>query len=272
MVTSFQRTDYTKAGYGKAILSDLINSDISKSRSYYNNMHNYSLYNTCLLIHQMALSSIEFSPCASFTRWKQLGYSVNKGQHGMTVLVPITVKYKDKETDEEKSFIKFKAVNGVFALSQTNCKKFDIMDIKLNGYNFVKALNTLKLSIEDFSTIRGNCGGYATQNDTIAINSLLNEKEQVHTLFHEIAHQVLKHTKSNDLSRGLKEFEADTVAYLTMKILGIDNEQVKAETKHYITNWVGSDNKCKELLTDKEVRRLLKAVDTIIKAGEDIKS
>ena len=42
MTTTIQRTDYTKNGYGKKILLDLINSPMEKSRAYYNNMHNYS--------------------------------------------------------------------------------------------------------------------------------------------------------------------------------------------------------------------------------------
>ena len=127
MVTNsnFQRVDYTKAGYGKAILSDLINSDISKSRSYYNNMHNYSLYNTCLLLHQMALSGIEFSPCASFTRWKQLGYHVNKGQHGMTVLVPITVKYKAESASD---YTTARVITGVANNSVTNINIIDLLE------------------------------------------------------------------------------------------------------------------------------------------------
>ena len=269
MTTTIQRTDYTKNGYGKKILLDLINSPMEKSRAYYNNMHNYSLYNTCLLMYQMAYNNIEFSPCCSFTRWKQLGYHVNKGQRAMTVLVPQVIKFTDDETGEERKFIKFKAINGVFAMSQTNCKKFDILNVNLTGYDFSKALEKLNLKIEQFSEIDGNCGGYATRKGTIAINSLLNNKEQVHTLFHEIAHHVLNHTNSNcTLPRDVKEFEADTVAYTTMKILGIDNEKLKAETKSYIKNWVGNDTRLKELLTDKQVKRILKATETILKAGE----
>ena len=38
MATTIQRTDYTKNGYGKKILLDLINSPMEKSRAYYNNI------------------------------------------------------------------------------------------------------------------------------------------------------------------------------------------------------------------------------------------
>ena len=256
------------------ILLELINSTEEESRMYYHNMYNYSLYNTSLLAFQMRIRGLKISPCASFSKWNKMGYMVQRGSKSMFVLAPSTFKKieEDEKTHEkiEKTYIKgFHVRSGVFCQAQTTCKNFDNDELKkIKGFNFSKCLKDLKIKLIDFEYTNGNCGGYATQDREIAINSLIPDSDKIHTLFHEIAHIVLKHTEEGDeTARNIKEFEADTTAYLIMKLIGMDSEKLKANTKHYIKNWVGSDRKLNELLTEQRVQKMLKAVKTIITSG-----
>lgn len=62
--------------------------------------HNYSINNTILILMQNPYSS----HVASFQTWKKLGRSINKGEKGIKVLVPIPYKYeKQVETGSGQS-------------------------------------------------------------------------------------------------------------------------------------------------------------------------
>jgi hypothetical protein len=58
--------------------------------------HNYSFGNTLMI----AMQKPDASMVASFTTWKDLGRFVRKGEHGIRILAPMTVKArKDSSRD-----------------------------------------------------------------------------------------------------------------------------------------------------------------------------
>ncbi|MBK8357480.1 MAG: DUF1738 domain-containing protein [Comamonadaceae bacterium] len=68
----------------------------------YSVFHDYSLGNAILAAFQLAARGLPLAPIASFNRWKNLGRKVRKGEKALSLIMPVTVKRKDKdETPQE---------------------------------------------------------------------------------------------------------------------------------------------------------------------------
>ena len=69
----------------------------------YSVFHDYSLGNAILAAFQLAARGLPLAPIASFNRWKNLGRKVRKGEKALSLIMPVTVKRKDKDevTQEE---------------------------------------------------------------------------------------------------------------------------------------------------------------------------
>ena len=125
----------------------------------------------------------------------------------------------------------------------------------------------LNINIKDFEMINGNCQGYAipTKN-TIAINPLAVDKFK--TTIHEVAHCLLHSSEAvqmmhgDTLPKSIKEFEAESTAYLVKVSLGVF--EGLEYSRDYIKGWL--DNQKHEL---KEInfKRVLGAVNKILNAG-----
>src|SRR3990167_8626276 len=58
----------------------------------YRAFHGYSLGNQMLALTQCLARDIAPGPLATFPRWKDLGRHVQKGQHALTLCMPVTSK------------------------------------------------------------------------------------------------------------------------------------------------------------------------------------
>lgn len=86
-------------------------------------------------------------------------------------------------------------------------------------------------------------------------------------MFHELAHIVLGHTapdKAEDYQHhsGIKEFQAEAVAYLCMNDVGALKHMDAAGSRHYIQTWLGEEEP-----SDSAIREVFKATDAILRAG-----
>jgi antirestriction protein ArdC len=63
----------------------------------YSVFHDYSLGNAILAAFQLAARGLPLAPIASFNRWKNLGRKVRKGEKALSLIMPVTVKRKDKD-------------------------------------------------------------------------------------------------------------------------------------------------------------------------------
>ena len=224
--------------------------------------------NNALLIH---LQNPHATFVASFTKWKDMGYSLKKGAKHMKISRPIEsakfprdVNGKTKMIDvknataEEKS----KIANGeikvekvkkfvphqVFDISQTTCPPEDYPKIYSMGVPDIEKAQLYEciaeyakdsgfsVTEEDMSSISLN-GYYKPSDDSIHINSLLQDSKKLETMAHELAHGVLHKTTTQPTE--IAEFEAESFGTMLQRKLGIP---VSEDSKRYIKNYFEKSN------------------------------
>lgn len=219
----------------------------------FNKFYNYSFANQVFFVSQGITE-----PVANYNVWKKLG---RFAQAGTAKLVITPSLYKDKATGEEV-FYGFRLKKAVFSYSDTKGEDIDLSNVTASGWELNKALETLAIELVPFAQTNGNIQGYSFENK-IAINPVV--AELLPTTFHELAHVVLGHTKKDKVEeykthRGIKEFQAEAVAYLLMKEL--EETFNESESRAYIQNWLKQYTP-----TDKDISPIFTAVNKILKAG-----
>lgn len=250
---------------------------------------NYSLKNQVLLLFQAAERDVEPRGFASFQRWKELGYPVEKGEKSYRIYGPVLVaKPHDKETgkridDEEaktrpKDSIKWKKIPvaykpvPTFGIEQTPAKDLGTIPDELRPEllrgrapeNLIDKLTELAQADGAEVTTKsraelGTAHGYylyqpETQTKRIVVADDLDDAAHAKTLIHEIAHMKL-HTDS-DKPRQLKEIEAESTAYLVAGAYGLDTSSY---TFPYVAGWSGWDAETVE-----------KTAETVRQAAKDL--
>ena len=267
--------------------------DLFDSENYKNwlrtmsRFHSYSVNNT-ILIH---LQKPDATLVASYLSWQRnFGRQVNRGERAIQIIAPAPYK-KKIETDRldpltgnavlnsDGTAVKdireilvpsYKVVN-VFDVSQTEGKELPALGVdELGGSvkdyaDFVEALKkTCPVPIV-FESIRGGAKGYFhTVENRIAIQEGMSEAQTVKTLIHEMAHQKLHSLQpggnepEEKLTRGHKEVEAESVAFIVSYHYGIDTSDYSFG---YIAGWSdGKENN--EFKTS--LSRIQKAADEMI--------
>jgi antirestriction protein ArdC len=233
----------------------------------YSRFHNYSLGNQLLALFQCVERGIAPGPLASFTKWKQLGRRVKKGERALTLCLPLackrtrTVKKDDgTEQEEEFTYTHFTYKPHWFVLSQTEGKEYEAPAVP--EWNEPKALAALKIERIPFESLDGNTQGYAQRGGKIAINPLAALPFK--TLFHELAHAIL-HCAEGDMAdtdqtpRSVAEVEAEAVALLCCESLGLPGAEF---SRGYIQTWTEG-----EAISERSAQRIFHAADRILKAG-----
>ncbi|PEZ36116.1 hypothetical protein CN345_11465 [Bacillus thuringiensis] len=257
--------------------------DLKEYLSFMAKFYRYSPSNIALIQSQFEGSKA----VGSFSFWKEKGFSVNKGEKGIQILVPnrTTAKFKDKTgtwkpvvkaSEEEKKQIESKnvevkpgrlyfSVGYVFDVSQTNAKAEDLPRIFPNrwlegsvgdykslykGMEAIAEKNGVKI-IEPKQELGVAKGVSYTLTKEVALNPRNSELQNVKTLLHELAHAKL-HTaeKHMNYSAPEKEFQAEMTAYTVSSYFGIDTSEYSLG---YLANWTQG----KEL---KDKSKLLKEV------------
>ena len=237
-----------------------------KLHEAYRIFHRYSAKNRILAENQLSI----IEPINTYKGWKEIGRQVKKGSKAISLFLPVIKRIKEGEGDNkekdslEKTFCttKFIRKNHWFSLSQTEGEEFKPEE--LPNFNFNKALEVLGIKQESFQMINGNCQGYAIPEDNIiAINPLAYAPYK--TTIHEIAHCLLhkgsgKIIDGEKLDSSIKEFEAETTAYLVCCSLGkFDHLEY---SRGYIANWIKRED-----IKEDNFKRAFEAANVIIKAG-----
>lgn len=224
--------------------------------------YQYSLNNT-LLIH---LQNPHATFVASFTKWKSMGYSIKKGAKHMKISRPIEIAKFPRDVNGKTKMIdvknanaeeKAKIANGeikvekvtkfvphqVFDISQTTCPPEDYPKIYSMGVPDIEKAQLYEciaeyakdcgfsVAEEDMSSISLN-GYYKPSDDSIHINSLLQDSKKLETMVHELAHGVLHKTTTQPTE--IVEFEAESFGTMLQRKLGIP---VSEDSKRYIKNY-----------------------------------
>lgn len=257
--------------------------DLKEYLSFMAKFYRYSPSNIALIQSQFEGSRA----VGSFSFWKEKGFSVNKGEKGIQILVPnrTTAKFKDKTgtwkpvakaNEEEKKQIESKnvevkpgrlyfSIGYVFDVSQTNAKSEDLPRIFPNRWleGTVKDYKSLYKGMEAIAEKNGvkiiepkhelgvAKGVSYTLTKEVALNPRNSELQNVKTLLHELAHAKL-HTAETHMNYSApeKEFQAEMTAYTVSSYFGMDTS---VYSLGYLADWTQG----KEL---KDKSKLLKEV------------
>lgn len=243
--------------------------------SFNSKFYQYSPKNNTLIYMQ--------NPHASFTDnfmgFKNNGYNVKKGEHGLKIFVPVKVTYlydtnanewiklsdapktlKDKYKNNQiqsKTVQRFK-IGTVFDISQTDCPAEDYPKYFNVGYKD-KTQAQIYNAIKEYSKDNLHCpveeidmksislkGQFIPPENKININMLLKDSEKLSTLMHELGHAILHNEFHIDGGKKTeqKEFEADALSIMIASHFGIEL------TEHRMRHLSAHFHKYNELLSE----------------------
>lgn len=251
--------------------------------------NNYSPRNIQLIKAQLPQATL----VASFNQWKKRGGSV-KGQKAIYIQAPVKVTIKDKygnpkidpETGEELKRLIFKSVP-VFDVSQVTPQEGKTLDIpsmsgdattplsKEDYNNMYRSLKEISQSngvpIRFDQTEPGVGGFYDTKRNEIVISNQAKRQpaQVIGTLIHEMAHSELHNDKTiaenyPDLKYSTGELQAESVAYVVSRHLGIDMGIERSFG--YLASWAVAEGGLESLtaqleIVQKESASLIERID-----------
>lgn len=212
--------------------------------------YQYSPKNTMLIYSENPRATF----VGSFNKFKELGYSVKKGEHGMKVFVPAEVTLFRENPKEEwvaiskatkkqkeaiknnqyevKKILTFK-VGTVFDIAQTTCPVEDLPKYFSFGVEsiqhkeicdklaeFSKKELGCPITDEDLKTI-SVLGQYVPATNSIQLNNKMEDTQRLSTLTHELGHAIMQH-RVGEKPRVQIELEADAFSIMLNSRLGIE--------------------------------------------------
>lgn len=217
--------------------------------------HAYSLNNVLLILSQFPAAS----RVAGFRAWQEKGRQVRKGERGIRIFGYSARKITDEsgevELDDDgnpKTRATFPILS-VFDIGQTDPidpdedEPWNIVN-RLDGDDEAGVYATIRAYLEgkgwtvEDDEISGERNGYTDpEARRVVIDSRLSPAQRAKTALHEAGHILLGHVE--DLAdylehRGVKECEAESVAYVVAGLLGIDTS---AHSVGYVAGWVNGD-------------------------------
>ncbi|MCA1571085.1 MAG: ssDNA-binding domain-containing protein [Chloroflexi bacterium] len=203
--------------------------------------HKYSLSNTLLI----ALQRPDATRVAGFKTWKTLGRSVRKGEKGIRILAPISVKTRDEDADGDEQRRTFFRSVAVFDVAQTDPIEgatqapLSPPSAPITGDSHAHLLPRLEAHAQTlgftvtYEKINGNAAGYCDSGSRrIAVEIDQPANAKVRVLVHEIAHAHGVTYKTH--TRAAAEVIVDTATYVACASLGLDTS---GESIPYIAGW-----------------------------------
>lgn len=241
--------------------------------------HHYSWNNILLMLMQ---SNGNASLVAGFRQWKERGRIVRKGEHGMRIFGFSTRIVKDDdgnprldENGEPLHKVWYPIVT-VFDVSQTDPIDADddpvglMKPADLEGEDELGIVRRMSAWLESkqwqigHEPMEKDVKGYTTTDGSrrIMLNESNSPKQDAKTILHETAHMLL-HQELPDgeygRHRGIYETEAESVAYVVAKYMGMDTG---AYSIRYVAGWSAADPE----LIRSTAEHVRKAADEIITA------
>jgi antirestriction protein ArdC len=244
--------------------------------------HRYSINNLLLILAQQP----EASHVAGYRTWQSLNRQVRKGERGIRIFggrdVRETVGNEQTGEEEEQRRTRFFPVS-VFDINQT-----DLIDPEaghpstltqqLTGedaagiYDAVTDYLTAQGWSVERERLNGRTNGYTTTDGTqrVVIDADLSPAQAAKTALHEAAHVAL-HVEEDPSEyvehRGIKETEAESVAYIVAGILGLDTS---AYSVGYVAGWSDCDAATIKATAANVLRAAHQIADAITTAAEPV--
>lgn len=210
--------------------------------------HRYSLSNVLLILSQRP----DATRVAGFRQWQARGRQVRKGERAIKIFGYSTKRTEPDEardSDEERRRT-FYPILSVFDISQTDpidgIEEVPDYALRLKGDQDAGIFDATAawLTEQGWTVTHESLGGEdgATSIDgtkRVRIHDALTPAHAALTILHEAGHA----TMHNDLTdyhqhRGIYEAEAESVAYITAGVLGLDTS---ANSIGYIATWTRGD-------------------------------
>jgi len=241
----------------------------------------YSINNCILIVSQCP----EASHVCGFKKWQtDFNRVVNKHEHGIMIIAPITYKAdvdepvfdsqnhpvldaSGKQVTEKvtREFQGFRPAY-VFDVSQTSGDPLPSLANMLEaGVEDFERMRDVLIAISpvpiSFEEISGGANGYfSPAGQCIVIKKDMSQLQTIKTMIHEIAHATLGHGgKEDKWDRETKEVQAESVAYWVAQMLGLDTSEYSFG---YISGWS----------KDREVTELKENLDLIKSTADKIAS
>jgi len=217
--------------------------------------HAYSLNNVLLILAQHPTAS----RVAGFRSWQEKGRQVRKGERGIRIFGYSTRKITDANGDVEIDADGNPKTRAVFPiLSVFDIEQTDPIDPaaatpgtiakQLHGEDHSDLYRKVAAHLEatgwnvETTEIPGAKNGYTDPAARrVVIDANLSPAHRAKTALHELAHIVLEHVEDLDAyarHRGIKEYEAESVAYVVSGMLGIDTSEYSIG---YVAEWTNGD-------------------------------
>ena len=200
-----------------------------------NNFHNYSLNNLLIADYQLYMrngKNIEL--LAPYKRWGKINRNVKKGEKALYILAPIF--WEEEENGKTIKHKWFKRVP-VFDISQTEGEPFEdeYFDYKYDiSFDEIVSRTEIPVIMTDKELTLGSTNG-----KEIKITEKSSDIKKIIDFFHELAHYKLHFGEDREeLSREIRELEAESVSYMVSLAIGIENHEASA----YIKNWAGENS------------------------------
>lgn len=187
-------------------------------------------------------------------------------------LAPMIKKTENKINGEEEEILFFRVVY-VFDIADTEALEggeeipeitswvdFDIENADELEARFVEIINNNSFSFRYDSWDSKNLNGFCDfQKQEIVVSADRPKAQQIKTIIHEIGH-MFAHNRDEymkcDDPRGLREVEAESIAYVVANMLGLDTSDYSIG---YVASWSDSDE-----------GSLKKSIGTVTKTAEKI--
>ena len=223
-----------------------------KFLDYAASFHDFSINNVLLITAQCPHAS----QVAGFRQWQAKGRQVRKGEKSIKIFgyssKKITEKNEKTGEDEEKKITIFPILS-VFDISQTD--PIEGVEApahparRLEGTDDAQLYARTTAYLEGIGwtvtreAIPGEANGYTTTDGTrrVVVEASVSDAQAAKTAIHEAAH-VLLHAEEDHAEyiahRGIKETEAESVAYVVAGIFGLDTA---AYSVGYVAGWSKAD-------------------------------
>ncbi|KAB2958572.1 MAG: DUF1738 domain-containing protein [Candidatus Methylomirabilis oxygeniifera] len=196
--------------------------------------HDYSWGNVLLILSQKP----DATRVAGFNAWRRFGRFVRKGEKGIVIIAPMLIKPKEDEArqdGEDRSILRFKAVY-VFDVSQTDGEplpEFAAVGGNPNGHaDCLKAFVAAQGIVLEYAESLGGARG-RSHGGRVELLASLSPAEEFSVLTHELAHEMLhKGERRNETSKTVRETEAEAVAFVVCKAIGLDTGTHAADYIH----------------------------------------
>lgn len=200
--------------------------------------HRYSFGNCLLILQQYPEATL----VAGFHAWKKHNRQVKKGAKGICILAPMVGKKEADDGSEPKEVFGFRGVH-VFDVSQTEGE--DLPELTRVEGDPGEQIARLRAAVERHQIVlsyEDSLGGAegVSKIGAIVLRRGLSPAEEFSTLAHEWAHERMHSREDRQaLAHGIKELEAEAVAYVLAKSAGLANALV--QSSDYIQSHAGDE-------------------------------